>query len=1102
MTASTKALATKSVVRLTASFGWLYQTSTFTVQVTPARPPISVSVTPNAATVQLSKTQTFTANVANDLDNLGVTWQVNGTAGGNATNGSISPAGVYTAPNAMPVSSQVTIAAVSVANSTKSATATITLSHPPVSVSINPVSASVRLGQKQSFTANIANDLQNLGVTWQVNGTTGGNALQGTISTAGVYTAPVAMPVPSAITITAISVADSTKSATATVSLAAAPAANSNLDRIDFGNASSEAAHNFDGGDNSPQTKGVGAFNQTYRQPRLVAWPNAPTIPAEQLKFTLAVDPTHQNYLTVKLFGSDTQFGVLKVLQIGTINPASGSTPASVASPAGELDQLDNNVSNGSANPPAYGMFHFATVAIPQTLTQGKTSVTLTLYSTGYFYSNGAGSSDTPTRPVYSAFSHINPLFVPPASDANGTPATVLGYTPPSTITAAQVYTWKKNNRIEIFDPPNSGFTDGFFHPDGYLYDNGICPLDDTTPGVPPEVYGLSVAGLSYGNYPMVLQTPNGGGEPTQGPPTSCMINPAAVAAINATSSPADTWRNMIASGQAGQQAGGLDVDLGVYFLPPLKDQSGNVVTGMDDYHDPQLLKRMVGVLDGLTRMQGSAGSWDTGCLDNSNSFPSAWGGITTTPRRTGDWAGSTARHDAGCISFDGSVAEFTIVMLRLLNDPYSGPLFQQFLAAPFDANLNGNLAPRAYAYEKMLAFSKDQMGFNPTVAPYTNNAFDKGGFTETQGLLFQQVAYSGQVGLRALLALYPNSDPAAQPLDSSLMTSIVQQFLGLEDPIVLNPVGVDWRTITAAGLGETYGTLSSGYDGRYGNYEAPGTANLVYLSQWDTTLTAAQRQAWAGVVRNCISAYDHFMYPQQRIDNGAAYWTYAPEDVISYRVPYGPNADGGSNNWFVQLAAADPNGPIQSAYARRAFYFGSLQTYGSDAMGLGVGSYPTVETLWNSMIGEDPATLTPLPAEPNQPDFAWADIENGAVSIQYQGERLLFNSQYNRPQGKINNVVRLHYITSNLDREASIMMPYDSTTVQDDGNLSEDVNGAWVIRYGRYLVVLNRGRSAYTVTLPSGIGNAVAMQSKNKVPLGSTSSVAANSYEVFVIPQ
>ncbi len=89
----------------------------------------------------------------------------------------------------------------------------------PVSVAISPTSASVRVKQTKQFTATVQNTT-NKTVTWKVNGIAGGNGAVGTISTSGLYKAPNSVPNPAAVTVSATSVADPSKSASAAVTIA------------------------------------------------------------------------------------------------------------------------------------------------------------------------------------------------------------------------------------------------------------------------------------------------------------------------------------------------------------------------------------------------------------------------------------------------------------------------------------------------------------------------------------------------------------------------------------------------------------------------------------------------------------------------------------------------------------------------------------------------------------------------------------------------------------------------------------------------------------------------------------------------------------------
>ncbi len=88
---------------------------------------------------------------------------------------------------------------------------------PPISVTVTGP-ATTRLLTTAQFSAVVSNTT-NQGVTWQVNGVTGGSSTFGTISTSGLYTAPAAMPTPGSATITAISKASPTASGFATDTL-------------------------------------------------------------------------------------------------------------------------------------------------------------------------------------------------------------------------------------------------------------------------------------------------------------------------------------------------------------------------------------------------------------------------------------------------------------------------------------------------------------------------------------------------------------------------------------------------------------------------------------------------------------------------------------------------------------------------------------------------------------------------------------------------------------------------------------------------------------------------------------------------------------------
>ena len=88
----------------------------------------------------------------------------------------------------------------------------------PVSISITPVSATVRITRTKQFTAAVQNS-SNTAVIWKVNGLLGGNATVGTISASGLYKAPGSVPNPATVSVSATAGADTSKAASASVTV-------------------------------------------------------------------------------------------------------------------------------------------------------------------------------------------------------------------------------------------------------------------------------------------------------------------------------------------------------------------------------------------------------------------------------------------------------------------------------------------------------------------------------------------------------------------------------------------------------------------------------------------------------------------------------------------------------------------------------------------------------------------------------------------------------------------------------------------------------------------------------------------------------------------
>ena len=186
----------------------------------PPQPPpaVTVAVAPLTASVPLGEPQTFTASVANAAS-ASVTWSVNGIPGGNATVGAISSSGIYTAPLNLPSPASVTVQAASAADNSVTASASVTVTS-DISVFVSPPAAPVELGATQSFTATVNSAANpNRAVTWMLSGSNCAGAVCGTVDSSGNYTAPQMIAAPMAVTLTAVSVADPSKSGTGAITV-------------------------------------------------------------------------------------------------------------------------------------------------------------------------------------------------------------------------------------------------------------------------------------------------------------------------------------------------------------------------------------------------------------------------------------------------------------------------------------------------------------------------------------------------------------------------------------------------------------------------------------------------------------------------------------------------------------------------------------------------------------------------------------------------------------------------------------------------------------------------------------------------------------------
>ena len=160
---------------------------------------VSVGVSPTSAILISGSTQQFSALVQG-TSYIAVRWSTSA--------GTITERGLFTAPS-VAASTNVTVTATSLADLTKSSSATIVVNPPAssVSITISPNSASVAAGNSQQFAATVQGT-SNTAVIW--------SSTAGTVSSSGTFNAP-AVSTNTNVSVTATSTADSSKHSTASV---------------------------------------------------------------------------------------------------------------------------------------------------------------------------------------------------------------------------------------------------------------------------------------------------------------------------------------------------------------------------------------------------------------------------------------------------------------------------------------------------------------------------------------------------------------------------------------------------------------------------------------------------------------------------------------------------------------------------------------------------------------------------------------------------------------------------------------------------------------------------------------------------------------------
>jgi hypothetical protein len=342
------------------------------------------------------------------------------------------------------------------------------------------------------------------------------------------------------------------------------------------------------------------------------------------------------------------------------------------------------------------------------------------------------------------------------------------------------------------------------------------------------------------------------------------------------------------------------------------------------------------------------------------------------------------------------------------------GPLGNaiQLVSGPLQASLDekiddgsGATVTRRDAWSEMLQASRDWHERNRR--QYTN-----------QSMITDLYFYLCN---RAIAAIDPSHAQPEEKIRHYLYQSMgMEPWLGSDtDNGPEKPLGDNYYELTPHAL-----TKELGFVGYYG--EVLDWATSIYRATGDPDKPGSGDEKIKAQLMRIEKARSYFRYPALDDDGNRAM---RAETIVGWRdeghypgdVLYGERPTWDASPIYCAAATLSPGsiGAFQQLIEDNQF-FASLERQMSQNNSLRVTAGLLGVPDQYDLLKAQPKSALRLPMSPDQPDFAWADEEDGVVAIKHAGD-ILYASLYWRARPAINFLARVHYIKPNFDRIAVV---------------------------------------------------------------------------------
>jgi hypothetical protein len=288
---------------------------------------------------------------------------------------------------------------------------------------------------------------------------------------------------------------------------------------------------------------------------------------------------------------------------------------------------------------------------------------------------------------------------------------------------------------------------------------------------------------------------------------------------------------------------------------------------------------------------------------------------------------------------------------------------------------------------------------------------------------------YTNQTMINDLFAYVANRGVAAVDPAHALSEKKIRHYL--YESIGLEPwLGSDTDHGPARSLGNDYWQLTSkgltrelGFVGYYG--EVLDWTTSIYLATSEPEQPGSGDPIIKTQLEKIQKARSYFRYPEVDDDG---YHAMRAETVVGWRdeghypgeVTYAERSTLDASTLYEAAATLSPSavGAAQQMFADNQFFATLAERLREQGLRATSGCMSTPDQY--ELLKSLPPSAGRLPMSVGQPDFAWADEQDGVLAVKH-GDQILYASLYWRARYGINNLARVHWITPRVDHIAVV---------------------------------------------------------------------------------